>query len=117
MPGKIGSSGCSRKRAIRFSRISSFTRRERSRLSEKELARNSPNVRALLMVGTPRDLDWPVWEPAATVTLCGLYAARKLSALSRQLSVFLLARLHLCSSIRAARKWRDTSSERKFDSG
>ena len=39
-----GSLPCSRRRVIRFSRISSFTRREARRCSENGLVRNSPNV-------------------------------------------------------------------------
>src|ERR1017187_8415957 len=72
MPGKIGAgsglSPCSRRRAIRLSRISSFTRREPRRFSEKGLTRNSPKVRATLMVGTPEKGK----------ALGGLYAVKSL---------------------------------------
>src|ERR1700686_168505 len=52
MPGNIGPP--SRSRDIRFSRSSSFTRREPRRCAVKGLWRNSPRVRATLMVGTPQ---------------------------------------------------------------
>ncbi len=52
MPGNNGPP--SRRRAIRFSRSSSFTRRARRRGSVKGLRRNSPRVREKLMVGTPK---------------------------------------------------------------
>src|SRR5580704_2101003 len=45
MPGKMLASSCWRKRAMRLSRSSSFTRRVRRRSSEKVLRRNSPSVR------------------------------------------------------------------------
>src|ERR1700683_5746997 len=44
MPGKTPESACRRRRAIRLSRSSSFTRRVRKRSSEKALRRNSPSV-------------------------------------------------------------------------
>src|SRR6266851_5559612 len=50
MPGNIGLP--SRNREMRFSRSSSFTRREPRRCAVKGLRRNSPRVRAKLMVGT-----------------------------------------------------------------
>src|SRR5271156_5534857 len=90
MPGKMGASSgrpaCSRNRAIRFSRISSFTRREARRLSENEEARNSPNVRALLMAGTPGGTDFPAL--GRRQTLGGLYAGGQLPVVSYQLPVF-----------------------------
>src|SRR6266404_7400230 len=52
MPGNIGLP--SRSRDIRFSRSSSFTRRELRRCAVKGLWRNSPRVRAELMVGNLR---------------------------------------------------------------
>src|ERR1700694_5394011 len=50
MPGNIGPP--SRRRVIRFSRSSSLTRRDARRCAVKGLWRNSPTVRAKLMVGT-----------------------------------------------------------------
>src|SRR5580698_11089029 len=55
MPGKIGLP--SRSRDIRFSRSSSFTRRDWRCCAVKGLWRNSPRVRAKLMVGTPKGND------------------------------------------------------------
>src|ERR1700719_4278173 len=52
MPGNIGPP--SRSRDIRFSRSSSFTRRELRRCAVKAPWRNSPRVRAELMVGNLR---------------------------------------------------------------
>src|SRR5271169_5104764 len=73
MPANIGPP--SRSRNIRFSRNSSLTRRDPRRSAEKGLWRNSPRVRAELMVGTSEGL-----------ALSGLYRSRALAAFSRQLS-------------------------------
>src|ERR1700689_1397013 len=54
MPGNTVASPLARRRAVRFSRSSSFTWRVRKRSSEKLLRRRSPSVRGrLLMKGTP----------------------------------------------------------------
>src|ERR1700688_1801447 len=53
MPGKMLASSAWRKRAMRLSRSSSFTRRVRRRSSEKALRRNSPSVRGRLMREPP----------------------------------------------------------------
>src|SRR6202050_751927 len=52
MPGKMLESPCWRRRAMRWSRSPSFTRRARKRSSEKVLRRNSPSVRG-------RDIEPP----------------------------------------------------------
>src|ERR1700730_12554477 len=53
MPGKRVASSCWRKRKMRLSRSSSFTRRVRRRSSEKVLRRNSPSVRGRSMSEPP----------------------------------------------------------------
>src|ERR1022692_4859248 len=53
MPGKMLASSCRRRRAMRLSRSSSFTRRARRRSSENMLRRSSPTVRGRLMREPP----------------------------------------------------------------
>src|SRR5208283_5885526 len=55
MPGKMLASSVLCKRAMRFSRSSSFTWRVRKRSSEKAVRRSSPSVRGRLMK-TPRTI-------------------------------------------------------------
>src|SRR5580704_12599256 len=56
MPGKMAASSGWRRRAMRLSRSSSFTRRVRRRSSEKVLRRNSPSVRGRGMREPPGEL-------------------------------------------------------------
>src|SRR5580658_861617 len=70
MPGKIGLP--SRSRDIRFSRSSSLTRRDPSCCALKGPWRNSPRVRAKLMVGTPKGNDLKRIIPPASAASCPL---------------------------------------------
>src|SRR5882672_2416575 len=63
-------SSCWRRRAIRLSRSSSFTRRLRRRSSEKALRRNSPSVRGRLMREPPNSfLNYTREEAGAVLRL------------------------------------------------
>src|ERR1700687_488158 len=75
MPGNIGLP--SRSRDIRFSRSSSFTRREPRRCAVKGLWRNSPRVRAELMVGTSEGDSLMRIIPPHRLLLCQMSRAEE----------------------------------------